>query len=264
MWKRQGIPLVLTVVVCAALIGILGVEIVILNQFTATDISLTINWVDILVGLTIYLKTSIDFAIYIGHLMGWNVGWKSRVAIEVGTAFGNAAGTMIVLLIWTFFKEVRWLLALMILLAALVLFKLAEESLEHAKREDDGFPRWFQRIVNGFDRGLGTLNKALMPVLKYVVPNLQVRSGENLSFRPLFILAFSVPFVLGLDDFAGYVPLFSVINVFGFGIGVFVGHMFLNILLYLSPERTIQAVKNPIISFIGCVAFVGLGVWGLV
>jgi putative Ca2+/H+ antiporter (TMEM165/GDT1 family) len=52
--------------------------------------------------------------------------------------------------------------------------------------------------------------------------------------------------------------------VFGFGIGVFIGHMILNVLLYISPKKTIAAVKNPIISFAGSIAFMGLAVWGLI
>jgi hypothetical protein len=40
--------------------------------------------------------------------------------------------------------------------------------------------------------------------------------------------------------------------------------MILNALLYISPERTIKAVKNPIISFLGSIAFVALAVWGFV
>ena len=103
-FKSQVIPLFLTVVVCASLIGVLWGEIHVLNRFTSSDILLKVYWVDILIGLTIYLKTSVDFAIYIGNLMSKNNEWKSRVAIELGTALGNAAGTMVILLIWTFFK----------------------------------------------------------------------------------------------------------------------------------------------------------------
>ena len=69
---------------------------------------------------------------------------------------------------------------------------------------------------------------------------------------------------MGLDDFAGYVPVFNVVNVFGFSIGVVVGHMLLNILLYLSPATTIRVVKNPVISFVGSLAFIGLAIWGIV
>lgn len=263
-FKSQIIPLALTVIVCAGLIFALWGEIHILNKFTPGDISLRIFWVDILIGLTIYLKTSIDFAIYIGNLMSKNNGWKSRVAIEIGTALGNAAGTMVILLVWTFFKEIRWLLALMITFAALVLFKLAEGGLEHAKVEDARYPQWFKKTVNIFEIILDRVNAFIAPVLRFILPDLRMPSGAGLRFWPLFALSFTVPFILGLDDFAGYIPLFSIINVFGFGIGVFAGHMILNILLYISPSHTIRAVKNPVISFLGSVAFVGLGLWGLV
>jgi len=264
LFLTQGVPIALTVVVCAALIGVLWLEVVVLNQFTNDDIALQVRWWDVLIGLTIYLKTSIDFAIYIARLMDKNTGWRSRVAIEVGTAVGNAAGTFAILLLWAFFKEIRWLLALMILVAALVLFKLAEEGLEHAQDEDKKYPRWFRNAVTAFEKILGFINSLVMPVLKYIIPNLSMKGGANLAFWPLFSLSFSVPFILGLDDFAGYVPLFSVINVFGFAIGVFAGHMALNMLLYISPSRTIRVVKNPAISFLGSIAFVGLAVWGLV
>lgn len=262
-FKNQILPIVLTVIVFGVLVGLLYGEIYLLNTFTAQDISLSIRWIDVLVGLTIYLKTSIDFAIYIGNLMSKNDGWKSRIAIEIGTAFGNAFGTMIILVIWAFFKEVRVLLALMIFLAALVLFKLAEESLEHAKGNDNNFPLWFQRMVNYLEHGLSLFNKAVAPILK-VMPNTKAKEASGLTFWSLLIVSFSVPFILGLDDFAGYVSLFNVVNVFGFAIGVFLGHMILNIFLYISPTHTIRAVKNPIISFIGTLAFVGLGIWGLV
>lgn len=262
-FKRQILPIVLTVVTCAVLVCVLLGEILLLNNFTETDIALQLNWADVVIGLTIYLKTSIDFAIFIGHLMHDNPGWKGRVGIEIGTAVGNALGTMLVLLIWTFFKEVRWLLALMILLASLVLFKMAEEGLEHAKAEDRNFPKWFQKFVNIFEWCLGKFNQAVAPVLSRIMPEMKMTSAKRATFGSLVVLAFTIPFILGLDDFAGYVPLFSVVNVFGFSIGVFLGHMVLNMLLYLSPDRTIKAVKNPIISLIGSIVFVGLGIWGL-
>jgi len=74
----------------------------------------------------------------------------------------------------------------------------------------------------------------------------------------------SVPFILGLDDFAGYVPLFNVVNVYGFAIGVIVSHTILNIALFLSPTKTIEVVKNEVVSFLGALAFIGLGIYGIV
>ncbi len=262
-FKRQLLPLALTFAVCAVLVAALWLEILGLNRITTTDISLEVRWVDVLIGLTIYLKTSIDFAIFIGRLMSQNNSWKSRIAIEIGTAFGNAAGTMGILLIWTFFKEVRWLLALMVFVAALVLFKLAEDSLEHVTDEGIGF-KPLKRVAHTLEIVLDKFNKLVAPVLKFVLPNLKSKDRGALAFWPLFLSSFTIPFILGLDDFAGYVPLFSIVNVFGFGIGVFVGHMVLNLFLYLSPQHTIRIVKNSLISFIGSLAFIGLGIWGLV
>ena len=261
--KNQILPLALTVIVAGVLTVLLYIEIVFLNRLTPSDIVLQVRWYDVAIGMTIYLKTAIDFAIYIGHLMDKNPGWKSRIAIEIGTAVGNAAGTMGILLVWTFFKEVRWLLALMVLLASLVLFKLAEDSLEHAKREEVS-PSFFAKLVHAFERMLNRFNRLIAPALKYVIPHFGLKDGAGLKFWPLFAMSFTVPFILGLDDFAGYVPLFTIVNVFGFGIGVFAGHMILNAFLYVSPDRTIKAVKNPVIAFLGALAFIGLGIWGLI
>ena len=59
----------------------------------------------------------------------------------------------------------------------------------------------------------------------------------------LLLFSFSVPFILGLDDFAGYVPLFNIINVFGFSLGVIGAHMLLNIALFINGCYC-QIVRN--------------------
>lgn len=262
--KTQLIPIILTAITAVVLIGLLWLQIVFLNRFTFQDILLSVRWYDVAIGLTIYLKTAIDFAIFIGRLMHKYPTWKDRVAIEVGTAAGNALGTMLILFVWTFFKEVEWLLAIMIFIAALVLFKLAEDGLEHAMEEDASYPEWYKKIVSVIEHFLEICNKIFGPILKYLVPDLKVKEMGKKTFWSLFMFSFTVPFILGLDDFAGYVSLFSIINVFGFAIGVFLGHMVLNIALYIKPEATIRAVKNPTISLLGSLFFIGIGIWGLV
>lgn len=264
IFVNQVIPISLTVVIFGALVGILYVVLFGLNSLTVTDVVLHIRAVDVLIGLIVYLKTSIDFAIYIGRLMDRFTGWKSRIAIEIGTAVGNACGTLTVLIVWSFFKEVRWLLALMILVAALVLFRLAEDSLDHAKTEDSAYPAWFQKFVHLFEKGLSRWNAFFEPLLRYLIPRPKTNEKKDVSLWGLFLMAFTVPFILGLDDFAGYIPLFNVVNVFGFGTGVFLGHMILSMLLYISPTRTIKVVKNTIISLLGSIAFILLGAWGVV
>src|SRR3989344_6711196 len=115
----QAVPLILTGIIFIGLAIFLRFFIIILNNFSDVDISLKIRLTDVLVGLTIYLKTSVDFAIYIGNLMHAYPGWKNRISIELGTAVGNALGTLIVLAIWNFFRDVEALLAIMIFIASL-------------------------------------------------------------------------------------------------------------------------------------------------
>ncbi len=258
-YPDQIVPLLLTGVVFLILAVILFLEINILNLFVIAreTIKIQIHPSDVLIGMTIYLKTSIDFAIFIGRLMGKYKGWKNRVMIEVGTALGNAAGTLGILILWDLFREVRFLMAAMIIIAAFVLFRLAEEGLEHVTIPLHG-------ATKGFKKALSVLNGSVAPVLDRLVPSLSIKDDGEKNYKGLFILAFSIPFILGLDDFAGYIPLFNVVNVFGFALGVFLGHTVLNIFLFLSPTKTIQTVKNPFVSFIGSVAFVGLAVWGLI
>lgn len=262
--RNQAIALSLTVITCALMVAILWLEIVLLNIVTSEKILLHVRISDILVGLTIYLKTSIDFAIFIGRLMDKNPGLKGRVGIEIGTALGNAVGTFAILLIWAFFKEVNWLLAIMIIVAALVLVRLAQDSLDHVNTKTIHYPNWFKKLIDGFDKILRITNKLFEPILSKVLPSHSLKVETKSGLLGLLAMSFTVPFILGLDDFAGYVPLFNIINVFGFAIGVFVGHMILNIFLYISPARTIKAVKNPIIALFGSIAFILLAIWGFV
>ncbi len=260
-YRDQLVALPLTVLTCAVLVGFLFLEITLLNHFTSQDISLQVRVSDVLIGLTIYLKTSVDFAMFIGRLMEKNPGLKGRIGIEIGTALGNAAGTFGILLIWTFFKEVDWLLAAMIFLASLVLLRLAQDGLEHI---DTKKKTTLTSTVKLLDRGLQVINGFLEPVISRILPSKTLNVATRTGIWSVLALAFTVPFILGLDDFAGYVPLFNVVNVFGFAIGVLVGHMILNIFLYISPKRTIAIVKQPVISLLGSLAFIILAAWGLI
>jgi hypothetical protein len=264
LYPDQIVPLALTFVVCLFFVGVLFLEVTTLNHFVGArePISTVVFLSEVLVGMTIYLKTSIDFAIFIGRLMSEYVGWKNRVMIEIGTAAGNALGTLGILAIWDLFREIKILMAVMIFVAALVLIRMAEDGLSHA-RKSGTYPFNFFGWINIFEKVMHTVNGVTKPFLSHIVPDISVKEKKSASYKKLFMYALTVPFILGLDDFAGYIPLFNVVNVYGFAIGVFVGHMILNIFLFLSPKNTIRAVKNPIISLIGSVAFVGLALWGI-
>ena len=129
--REQIIPLSLTLVVLLCLSALLWLTIKTLNLLPAAgDISPVLHFSDVLVGAVIYLKTSVDFAIFTGNLMHTNPGWKKRIAIELGTAIGNGFGTFLILIIWTVFKAIPPLMIIMIFIASVVLLRMAQESFE--------------------------------------------------------------------------------------------------------------------------------------
>lgn len=262
VFLSQYLPLILTLVIFLGLSFLLYGEILLLNRFSSEHILTQIRWGDVLVGMTIYLKTSVDFAIFIGNLMSQYPGWKNRIAIELGTAVGNALGTIIVLAIWSFFREIEWLLAIMIFIAALVLLRLAQDGVEHAKEGLTQKNGLLRITIQLFEKVLTSINSFVNPVLKYIIPHTSMRASGKKTLIGVFVMSFSIPFILGLDDFAGYVPLFNIVNVFGFSVGVLAGHMILNAFLFVSPKKTITIVKNSIVSFVGSIAFIGLAIWG--
>lgn len=261
----QFVPLILTGAVFTLLIAVLHAALLFFNTLPVKiPIIMDIRWVDVMVGVTIYLKTSIDFAIFMGRLMAANPGWRNRVAIEIGTAAGNAFGTIMVVGLWVLFKDIHLLLALMVFIASLVLFELAEESLPHFEewKQSKGLKKNIFIILENF---LAIISRMTKPVLSRIMPDIgsAMRGSKNLPWWGLLGFSMSIPFILGLDDFAGYVPLFSVVNVYGFAIGVIGAHTLLNISLFLSPKKTIEAVKNDYISFFGTLAFIGLAFYGI-
>lgn len=257
---EQIIPICLTFVVFGALFIALYFVINLLNFLpTHGGIVTRIYWRDVLVGALIYFKTSVDFAILIGFLMRANPGWKNRIAIELGTALGNGVGTVLILCFWVIFKQLNVLLAIMVLLSALVLFEMAESGLRHFSTWE--FKLWPKRqLYNFLNTILSGILNVTKPITSRILPNFSKTLQGDRKLKWLALLAFSLttPFILGLDDFAGYVPLFSVVNVFGFAVGVMGAHMLLNIGLFANPEVTIKWFKNQWVSFLGTVAFMGL------
>lgn len=264
IFVEQFVPLILTVFTFLVLSTVLYGFLLFLNSFFLQDqVILDFRKRDVLIGIAVYLKTAVDFAIFIGNLMRTNPGWKKRVAIEIGTAVGNAFGTFLVLAIWIFFKQVPILMAIMIFIASVILFRMAQESFEEFLKQNKSFIR-MRMPAYLLQSQLNLVNKLFRPLIGFFVPNLNLTRAKKLSFANLIVFSFTIPFILGLDDFAGYISLFSVINVFGFALGVLVGHMLLNIGLFTFPKKTVQVVTHPFVLIGGGFAFIGLGLWGFI
>ena len=262
---EQIIPVSLTLAVFGMLVLALYFVILLLNFLPFhSNIQLTFRFSDALIGAFIYFKTSVDFAILIGLLMRSNEGWKNRIAIEIGTALGNGLGTFLVLAFWVIFKQLHFLLGLMILISALVLFELAAGGLKHFESWKSG-SKLKQNLFNFIDVPLGFVLKYTRPVASKILPNFskQLNGEKKLSWTKLMTFSVTTPFILGLDDFAAYIPLFSIVNVYGFAIGVMAAHTILNIGMFSFPEVTITAFRNRWISFVGTLAFMLLAFWGI-
>ncbi len=263
--KKQLISMIFAITTALALIGGFFVTIRLLNLFPLSEkIVLQLLPVDVLVGLTIYLKTSIDFALFTGNLMRKFQDFQHTVAIEIGTALGNGLGTLLVLIVWVVFKEVPLLLFFMVLLASLVLLNLAQESAKEYVLSQPTLPKISFSLLNLFYITLNKITVFLHPLLKFFIPKLPEANISPKSFFSLFLFAISVPFILGLDDFAGYIPLFSIVHIFGFCVGVILGHLLLTLSLFAFPKKTILVMQYPIIQLVGSVIFVGLAIFGII
>jgi len=261
-YRNQFIPIILTVFTFIGLVLILYFYLTLFNSFNEIeDVILHIRPTDLLVGITIYLKTSVDFALFIANLMRSNNGWKKRIAIELGTAIGNAFGTILVLTIWLFFKNIPLLLGFMILLASIVLIKMSQEGFEEFMLKEKN--KFLLQVSGIILRAVKIVNSITSPVIKLIIPAKKLTKSPPLPFLKLILFSFSIPFILGLDDFAGYIPLFSIVKVFGFCVGVFAAHMLLNILLFISPKKTVATVENKYIIFVGSFAFLLIAIYGL-
>jgi hypothetical protein len=259
---EQALPILLTVFTFLVLATLLyGLLLILDSLHIGGPIILDFRKREVLLGIIIYLKTAVDFAIFIGNLMHTNPGWKKRIAIELGTALGNGLGTFLILILWTVFKAVPLLMVVMIFIAAVILLRMAQESFEEFLKQKKSFIK-LKMPVSLLQDQLNFVNKIFRPILRFFVPNLNLTKSKKLLFANLVVFSFTIPFVLGLDDFAGYIPLFSLVNVFGFSIGILLGHMLLTIGLFAFPKLTVSVVKHPFVLIIGGLAFIGLGLYG--
>lgn len=259
---EQALPILLTFFTFLVLATLLYGLLLILDSLKlGAPIILDFRRREVLFGIIIYLKTAIDFAIFIGNLMRTNPGWKKRIAIELGTAVGNGLGTFLILIIWTVLKAVPLLMILMIFIASVVLLRMAQESFEEFLKQRQSFIK-LKMPVSLLQDQLNFVNKIFRPILRFFVPNLNLTKTKKLSFVDLVVFSLTIPFVLGLDDFAGYIPLFTLINVFGFSLGILLGHMLLTIGLFALPQKTVAVVKHPFVLIAGGLAFIGLGLYG--
>jgi len=235
------------------------------NLHYFNNFSFNLQFGGILLGITVYLKTSFDFAFFIGRLMERYPGWFNRLAIETGTAIGNFFGILLVLFIWLYFQENNILFIAMIFIASLILFELSYSGLAHISswKDGEGLKKFLYQVL---EIPLHPIVRAELPLLGKALPNLgqKFQGKSEIKWFSLLLFTFTVPFILGADDFAGYIPLFKLVNIYSFAVGILLAHTLLNIFLFSYPAKTISLVKNQYVSYLGNLLFALLGVYGLI
>lgn len=208
-------------------------------------------WWQFALGIFIYLKTSVDYALFVGGLMGENEGIPKRIAMNVGTQVGCFLGVTMIVILWSFFKEIHWLMAILLVIAGYILIGLGDGSQEH-----------FESLPEGFRKPLRIFFDITRPVVglfTWFMPDGEM-SAVPMTVGRLLLVSSIIPFALGADDLAGYMTLLQPANVFSLLVGIYFGDAIIDIALFFSPKTTVSIVKNRWVSYFGALFFIGLGV----
>lgn len=218
------------------------------------SLSTNFIWVQIGLGIFIYLKTAVDYALFVGMLIEKNEGLNKRIAMNVGTSLGCFVGVTAIVILWSFFREIHWLMFILLILAACVLFGLGDGSQEH-----------FEEVDYRLRKPLEIFFKITRPVVEFLtffMPDSEMKA-KTFDTKKLFIISAIIPFALGADDLAGYMTLLTPMNVLSLLIGIYFGDAIIDIALFWNRDFTVKIVKNKWVSYFGALFFVGLGIMSI-
>ncbi len=253
--KKQLIPIVLSFTLFAIFsVSTYGILFG-LNLFVSEPLKISIVITQFLLGIFIYLKTSVDYALFVGGLMEKNPGIKNRIAMNVGTQIGCFIGVTAIVVLWTFFREIHWLMAILLIVAGMILIGLGDGSQEHF----ESLPGWVKRPLEVFFN----LTRPIVSLFTFFMPDSEM-SPKAMSWGRLFFISGIIPFALGADDLAGYMVLLTATNVFSLLLGIYFGDAIIDIALFAKPEWTVAVVKNRWVSYLGAVFFVFLAVMSFI
>ncbi len=253
--KKQLLPITISFGLFGVFVACTYVVIKLLNLGFTNKLSLEIVFVEVLLGVFIYLKTAVDYALFVGSLMENNNGIKKRIAMNAGTSIGCFLGVTIIAVLWTYFKEIHWLMGILLVIAGMILFKLGDGSRQH-----------FEELHPHLKWPLEVFFKITRPVVRvftFFMPNTELQSGVSGAWQ-LFFLSMIVPFALGADDLAGYMVLLTTTNFFSLLIGIYLGDAIIDVMLFANQELTVKIVKNKWVSYLGALTFIGLGVLSII
>jgi hypothetical protein len=251
---RQTLPLI----TCLILFGLFTQSSAsfitqLINPFSAEKIQLHIQPFDVGVGFFLYFVTAVDYALIVGRMQVTNSGSKARFVMNVFTCLGCFMGVSLVLFLWGFAKEIDWLITAMLIFAGSVMIKLAFEGIEYFRND--------AQIWRPLRLGMAELLTFLHHFtegLTFWIPELGSPKIERMSLVKLAKWSFLLPFIIGLDDFVGYMGAMTVYNVFSLLIGIFFADAFIDVLIFTSPKLTKKLVESALLSLLASFAFLYL------
>lgn len=226
-----------------------------LNTLGFIHLSTSIVGAQVVLGVIIYLKTAVDYALFVGSLMENNSGTPKRIAMNAGTSIGCFLGVTAIAVLWSFFQEVHWLMVVLLVIASMILFKLGDNSQQHFA----SLPASLRQPLQWFF----ALTRPVVEKITFFMPESELSTGTASTVR-LFILSMIIPFALGADDLAGYMVLLTTYNIFSLLIGIYLGDALIDAALFANQEVTVRLVKNRWVSYFGAVFFIGLGLMSII
>ena len=228
-----------------------------INTLNAVEekILITIIYEQVVLGMFIYLKTAVDYAIFVGRLMDKNQGIKKRLAMNIGTSLGCFFGVSLILIIWSIFKEVKIIMFILLLFSGMILIGLGDNSQEHFHDMNKNFKTPVQVFFN--------ITRPIVNMFTFFMPEGSMKA-KTLDLKSLFIYSAILPFILGADDLAGYMVLMSISNVFSLLIGIYLADAVIDIFLFTNRKLTTKFVKNKFISYFGAIFFIIIGVLSII
>ena len=224
-----------------------------INPASTEKIIIHLLPVDVAVGFFLYFVTAIDYALVVGRMQSINNGLKARFTMNVFTCLGCFVGVTFVLFLWGLAKEIDWLIVALLFFAGSVMVKLAFESLEYFQ-EAKNIPPLFRTLSIKIITFLHDLTKPLT----FWIPELASPKIAKMPIKKLASWAFLLPFIIGLDDFIGYMGAMTIYNVFSLLLGIYVADIVIDVLIFTSPKLTKKVVEGAILSLLASWAFLYL------
>lgn len=224
-----------------------------INPFSTEQIQIVLYPSNILVGFFLYFVTAVDYALVVGRMQVVNSGFKARIVMNIFTCVGCYVGVSLVLFLWGFAKEVYWILVPLLIFAGAIMLKLAYEGKDYLVFDNP----IAKKIGNGTTKLL-TILYFPTRLLTAWVPELATPNVQRMHITELAKWSFLLPFIIGLDDFIGYMGAMTIYNVYSLLFGIYIADIVIDLIIFISPKFTKKLVESPMLSLLAAYAFLYL------